>query len=255
MNNRFFTSVFGLLIFISLNLKAQPGIVLDSVPAAPTGQTVCIPLKAKGFDLISMDGYISWDTQILNYLYTQNHSLLAFGPYSFKYNPQEGNLLFSWSDPTAICISMDNNELICEICFKVVGPVGSSSVIGIDTATTFGCYIDGNLWTYVESPPILFYVSIATDVSNLAGTKQSTFTLNPNPASEGTQVKFDSRQDGSATLFVANMLGQTLFEEKTSLNIGENQIRIPAEVLRTAGIYQVLLYTEQGVVSQVLVVH
>lgn len=256
MKFRFFSPALFALTFISLNLNAQPGIILDSVPPASTGQMVCVPLKAKGFlDVIAMTGSISWDIQILEYQNTQNHFLPALTTGSFNYNPQVGYLLFSWSDPSASCLSMDDDDTLWEICFNVIGSAGSGTDIQIDTADIWSCYLPNeNLWTYVESPPIYFHVSFATNTSDFAVSKQTTFTLCPNPASTNAQVVFNSQKDGAAAFFVINALGQSVFEQKLSLNIGENQIQIPAETLINKGAYQVTLQTEQGAASQILIV-
>jgi hypothetical protein len=256
MNSRFFIPTLGLFILISLNLNAQPGIVIDST-VGQTGQIVCVPVRAKGFvEVITMQGSISWDTQVLEFDKVQNYYFsIGLTPTNFNSNPQGSHLLFSWADASASCLSVDDGEILFEVCFSVVGPAGSSSDVKIDTAIIETCPAGQNIWSSADSPPGHIEVTTAANASELAVSKQPTFTLSPNPTSSDAQVMFHSQQDGAATFFVSNTLGQTVFEQKASINIGENQIQIPAETLTTKGTYQVVLRTKQGAVSQLLIVY
>lgn len=253
MRNRFFT--LGLFLLISLNLNAQPGIILDSVPPASAGQTVCIPIKTKGFlCVVTMQGSISWDPQVLNYDKIQNILLASMTSANFLYPSQGNHLLFSWADANAIGVTKEDGQILFEICFIVVGPAGSSTNIKIDTAEILSCSTDENLWTYAGDPYMNYYFTVTTDVSELTTSKQPAITINPNPTSINAQVVFNSQKDGAITFLVTNALGQAIFEQKINITIGENQIQIPAEALTTTGVYQVTLQTEQGAASQVLIV-
>lgn len=253
MRNRFLTPAFGLFFLISLKLNAQgPGIVIDSA-VGQTGQIVCVPVRAKGFvDVVTMAGSISWNPQVLEYPITQNFFLPGLNAANFNYNP--GYLLFSWSDPSVSCVSMTDDDILWEICFNVVGPAGSGSDIKIDSALIWSCFYEDNIWTSAANPPGYIEVVVATDVSNPALSGQSTFNLAPNPTSSGTRAIVQSQQENEAKFSITNTLGQIVFEQKVSIKVGENQIQIPAEALKTAGFYQVSLQTEQGVISQLLVV-
>ncbi len=255
MRNRFLTPAFGLFFLISLKLNAQgPGIVIDSA-VGQTGQIVCVPVRAKGFvDVVTMAGSISWNPQVLGFQNVQNFNLLpGMTLANFNYT-QPSQLLFSWSDPNALCITKDDGEVVFEICFSAIGPPGSGSDVKIDTALIETCPTGQNIWSSSQSPPGHVEVTITTDASSLMTLKQPTLTLSPNPTSNGAQVIVQSQKESEAKLFVTNTLGQIIFEQKVSVKVGENQIQIPAEALKTAGFYQVSLQTEQGAISQLLVV-
>ncbi|MCB0573621.1 MAG: T9SS type A sorting domain-containing protein [Saprospiraceae bacterium] len=256
MKNRFFTLLPGLWLLSTCLLSAQPGIVIDTA-FTQTGSTVCVAMKSKKFNAVfGMEGTISWDPQVLEYDTVQNISLVSMTYANFKVPSQAGQLLFSWTDPSAYGVTVVDDLVLFEVCFNVVGPVGSSTAISLDTATIVADFVPGNLWTYVPEPPIIFCVTFNTTSSNTKDFEQAVLMLYPNPVLTGTSVIIiNTQQEKTATLLVSNTLGQIVFEEKVGMHYNENTFQIPGTALIKPGTYLVSLITEQGVFSGNLVVH
>ncbi|MFN0034901.1 MAG: T9SS type A sorting domain-containing protein [Saprospiraceae bacterium] len=77
----------------------------------------------------------------------------------------------------------------------------------------------------------------------------------PNPTRSSTQIFAQLNAPDSAIIFVSDMLGRVVFEQKTKMKAGENIFEIPACALSAKGLYQVSLKTGQGVSSQMLSVY
>ncbi|MFN0037365.1 MAG: T9SS type A sorting domain-containing protein [Saprospiraceae bacterium] len=268
MNFRFSTLALGaLLSALSFHLNAQGfGVVLDSVEAE-TGKVVCLPVRAQGFDgILSFQYSLTWDAQVLAFDGVQNYNLPGLVQDDFFNLSVPSGLLIGWSDPSGSGVSKLDGHVCFEVCFTVVGPVGSSTAItpgsvGFPAGTGGAEAYDGtftDLWDaalnvpgYVEVTP--FNQSSGTSGAGLS--VESLLKLAPNPTHASAQVFVQSPASGAATLSVTDALGRAVFEQKTTLKAGENIFEIPAEALKAKGMYQVLVKTERGVSSQMLSVH
>ncbi|MBC7777717.1 MAG: T9SS type A sorting domain-containing protein [Phycisphaerae bacterium] len=76
--------------------------------------------------------------------------------------------------------------------------------------------------------------------------------LIPNPTSSATQLVAQVQISGPSTLRVTDMMGRIVLAQNILLNIGENRIEIPANILNVKGMYQISLQTEKEVFSQML---
>ncbi len=80
----------------------------------------------------------------------------------------------------------------------------------------------------------------------------STMKLSPNPTSSASRINVQLNAAGPIELQVWDLMGRMVFEENTKAEKGVFSLEIPAESLKTKGLYQVVLKTEEGVTSQML---
>lgn len=106
--------------------------ILANTINIPQGQTGCMPVTVHDFDNIVSAAYaMHWNTSILQYQNTAAYNLTDLSASNF--NPfGSGTLLMSWYDQTLTGVSRPDGAKIYEVCFKAVGPVGSTSMITID---------------------------------------------------------------------------------------------------------------------------
>lgn len=100
--------------------------------------------------------------------------------------------------------------------------------------------------------------SIVVNVEECTGIKMLTanqlnVTIYPNPSNGETNITMNSRNSGKAALKVINTLGQVVYTKTTTLNTGANTLQFDAKGL-AAGIYNVVVDTEQGSVVKKLTV-
>lgn len=76
------------------------------------------------------------------------------------------------------------------------------------------------------------------------------FSLYPNPASDFVTVRFDSPLSQSATVRVTDMLGQPVSTSKLEWSAGQNDLSIALQSALPAGMYRVLVTTENGTAQQ-----
>jgi gliding motility-associated-like protein len=100
----------------------------------PQGTMGCMPVTVNDFDSITgMQYAMHWDPAVLQYQNTQSYNLPDLGSGSFGGTPNTGTLTLLWSDPAAIGVTRANGTKIYDVCFNAIGPVGSQSLITIDS--------------------------------------------------------------------------------------------------------------------------
>jgi hypothetical protein len=99
---------------------------------AETAAQICVPIAVNNFNsnqIITTGFSINWDPAILQYVST-NSPLPGFNPVTdlnFAQAPQ-GNLGFSYINPNPVgSINLSEGEGIINVCFNVIGPIGSST--------------------------------------------------------------------------------------------------------------------------------
>ncbi len=261
---RFFTPIVGaVLTLLSFNLSAQGfGVTVDSADAK-TGQIVCLPVRALGFtNIISFQYSLTWNQQELTFDHTQNFNLPAWMANDFGANTP-GLLLVGWSDIDGQPRTRANGAILYEACFKVIGPLGSSSDItpgttgfppGTGGAEAYNANFE-NVYNPNLNVPGYIEVTLAAGTTDAELLGKPLFQLSPNPTQASSQVLVKSADSGRATLSVTDASGRTLMEQKISLHAGDNTFDIPANVLNAKGMYQVSVKTDKGVTSQMLSVN
>ena len=91
-----------------------------SNPTASCGEQICFEATVNNFtDLISFQYSIIWDTDVLQYIGTQNYQLQGLNENAF-FTPQDGVLRVSWFDVMVAGVTVTNGTPIFQICFDVV---------------------------------------------------------------------------------------------------------------------------------------
>ncbi len=102
---------------------------------AQPGDTVCVPLMARDFELIvSMQFATRWDTSKLELLdldYYVGADLPGVEPWHFFLNPI-GKLAFSWDDISGMGVSLPDSSVLFNLCFRVKSGASGSAVLKID---------------------------------------------------------------------------------------------------------------------------
>lgn len=131
--------VFFLFAGISVSYGQDTGLQLtaDSVSGLP-GAEVIVPVRVKGFsNMITSQGTISFDPQVVKLLGVEQYGLPNFGPANFNLsNSADGKVLFSWDDATLSGQSLPDDATLFTVRFKVVGTYGMSSNISFISSPT-----------------------------------------------------------------------------------------------------------------------
>ncbi len=100
----------------------------------PQGQTACMPVTVNNFtNMVSASYVMHWDPTVLQFQNTQGYNLPDLSASNFNVLPVgSNNLLMSWFDQSLMGVTRANGASIYEVCFKGIGPTGSSSMVTID---------------------------------------------------------------------------------------------------------------------------
>ena len=102
----------------------------------PQGTVGCMPVTVNDFTTMSSMQYaMHWDKNVLQYQNTAGYNLPDLTAGSFGGTPANGLLLLGWTDPNPATggVTRTNGTKIYDVCFNAVGPVGSQSLITIDS--------------------------------------------------------------------------------------------------------------------------
>lgn len=161
----------------------------------PQGTTGCMPVTVNDFtNIVSMQYAMHWDSTILQYQTTQSYNLPGMGGLNFGGTPSSGLQLVGWDDPNTTGVTRANGTKIYDVCFKAIGPVGSSSLITIDSigfpqgngsAEAFNASSQ-NVWTSNSGVKDTIFIVTAPPPPNAV-----TFTASQDTAGTGSQVCVD----------------------------------------------------------------
>lgn len=242
MAYRFFAFIFVVfMVFYSFNLKAQVfDIAMDSL-MVQAGDDFYISVKSKNSaDLTSLQLVFSWDAQLLTFNKTKNYHLQDLNATDFAVWPPN-RLALSWTDPSGLCVAIDSNEVLFDLCFSAVGMSGTNTTIRVDTNSLAGNCFEGSL--PVTDTGIII-IGGTSAIFAPAQTTSNIFQICPNPTSSSTVLICQSPNSGVAAILISDVLGRTVFEHTFDLTPGENRFEIPANALNNKGIYQVALHTK-----------
>lgn len=155
----------------------------------PQGTTGCMPVTVNDFtNIISMQYAMHWDNTVLQYQNTQSYNLPGLTGSSFGGTPATGLQLVGWDDINATGVTRANGTKIYDVCFQAIGPVGSSSLVTIDSigfpagngsAEAFNA-ASQNVWTSTSGVKDTIFVVTAPPPANAI-----TFTAHPATAPTG----------------------------------------------------------------------
>jgi hypothetical protein len=119
------------LCLLSHNLIAQsPVHFFVSEESAEVTEIVCVNVTTNDFtDVISLQLPVKWNAFYLNNAFIQNEAL-SFS--TFNINQEEGELRYIWEDASLENpISLDNGQVLFELCFQVIGGKGEDALVEI----------------------------------------------------------------------------------------------------------------------------
>lgn len=161
----------------------------------PQGTTGCMPVTVNDFtNIVSMQYAMHWDNTVLQYQNTQSYNLPGLTAASFGGTPATGLQLMGWDDPNTTGVTRANGTKIYDVCFQAIGPVGSQSLITIDSigfpagngsAEAFNA-ASQNVWKSNSGVTDTIFVVTAPPPANA-----TTFTADKDTASTGSQVCVD----------------------------------------------------------------
>ncbi len=115
------------------------------------GDMVCIPVTLDNFNnIISANGSIQWDPEVLTYTGTQSYGLPGFNPNSNLNTTQtaDGRLSFVWAEPNNEAATLPDGTVMIELCFDVNCDMVSNTALefgNTPTAITVGQQLDPTL--------------------------------------------------------------------------------------------------------------
>jgi hypothetical protein len=259
MKNPSFLPLFVFLSFWNAPAVFSQGLSfeIDSAQVA-SGQTVCVPVYARGFNnVISYQYSMSWNPQVLTFDHAQNFNLPSLDAADFNEYPSN-ILLTAWDSQTGQGVSRADGTMMFELCFTAIGSVGSNTEVSIGSvfppsvgpAEAYNAMGD-NIWAPNDNVFGFVEITASSSVSE-ADARYPSFLLTPNPTADEAKIKARFPSAMPVTIVISDVNGRVVYEKKRSAKAGEQTFEIPASALTAKGLYHVSLKTEQGVISQTL---
>ncbi len=160
------------------------GLIIDDI-SAPSGGKLCIPIKATDFtDIESVQLGIEWDPTVLAYDADLGVNSVGISPVNVNATRVgQGELITLWVfDPEPV--TLNDNDVLFEVCFDVIGGTGSSTDVSIVDFPN-------------ASPP--FEIEISSNGTLDFFTDNATFTVGSGGARTGVGFIVDSLYTNDAT--------------------------------------------------------
>jgi len=100
---------------------------------APAGSKQCVPFRISGFNnLIDMQLSFKWDSNVAKYdTAIDLYPLEYFVPFSI-FSPRADEVRIVWFDDLAEGQTIDDNVILCQFCFDLVGNEGDTALLDFD---------------------------------------------------------------------------------------------------------------------------
>jgi gliding motility-associated-like protein len=235
----------------TINMTACQDVVFNATDefAAP-GSTICVPISVSNFtDVLSFQYTIEWDPTVLQLPTPISSSVNELGPLTdlfFGPASPTSSLTVSWSDADFSGETLADGTGIFEICFTVIGPIGSSTPI------TFS----GNLTQIEVLDPSFQQIGFIGEAGSVtvAGSLTLTFTSCSSPAGGANVGTFTVTTSGGVPPYSytwvntmnAGISGSgNIFTNGGSDIVGDNMP--PGDVPLAPGTFQVIVTDANGV--------
>ncbi|MEM7573784.1 MAG: gliding motility-associated C-terminal domain-containing protein [Bacteroidota bacterium] len=140
--------LFSLLFFVSLTTTAYSQSATFSMPATSgcSGETVCVPITVRDFsDVVEFGFSIVWDEEDLTFLNIQNVNPIINGAMAIDINTAfagAGLITSTWQlwaenstcEDLGAGLTIDDDEVLFEMCFQVLGEIGEQETISFFNA-------------------------------------------------------------------------------------------------------------------------
>lgn len=203
------------------------GTNIDNVTALPAS-TVCVPFYAQDFtDIFSFQYTIHWDPTILSFA-NANFVNPDLNNYDLNFNTVGTDALTaSFFYFTGVSLTVPDGDPLFEICFNVLGPVGSMSPITIDGDPTIIDVYNGNN----------VYLGFVSNAGSVTIVNQAIFdiTITPN------DVSCNGLSDGSIDFTVNTPSNGT-----APYNIGYSEVGNPGNNGSITGVNDGEMVTQPG---------
>lgn len=183
---------------MDMNTCAPTDNIIADLPdvVSPPGSTICVPLTVQNFnDIVAASFSVQWNEALLTYTGVQGANPGLGGLNASNLNEtltqdgQLGVLLYNAANPGAV-LNIGNGDTLFNICFAVVGPLGSCSPLTIlnnPTAVGFENELGEQLAVTVDTGSVCIdFLPLSVNVSIIDPTCNGTASLQVT-ASGGTE--------------------------------------------------------------------
>ncbi len=195
-------------------------LAMDTYTAMP-GDEIIIPMQVKDFKKIT--GYqftLSWDAEVLSLLEINNKAL--HGHYGEQHR-NDGLLTTSWNTETTEPVSLDDETVVFELKFKVIGNLGSQSEISIISSPTLSEAYNENL-ELMNIVPTNGVVKVDETDHRFHPSQGWNLSVAPNPFANSAQIIFTIPEDATVDISIYDLMGRQVKSIQRDFTAGEYHI-------------------------------
>lgn len=157
-------------------IKILPPTVGLTVPpiSTPPNTNICVEIKVENFlNIGHIEMPITWDPLVIEYTGVNTTGLAGLTANNFKVDIPAGKLeLEEWDSPVPEGVTLPDGSTIFEICFRVVGNLGTESPITFPQSATNPVFIQNANNVELDVNPIDGIVTVETSGLVLSSTLQ-----------------------------------------------------------------------------------
>lgn len=207
-------STASLVVFLQISLTAQEFVPIKvASDSVLINDTLCVTVTASNFTEISGFQYAhNWQPGVLTFLNIKYSNLPGFNSTNFN-SPVPGRLLVQWSSASLQGLTLDENELLYEICFKASYLSTTATVVtngvGLPPAGEAGIYELTGLNLFANSINIPGYIYIYSNTSGTS-TAASALTTPPFPNPFTNELHLKTPESEGLTFSLCDITGKEI---------------------------------------------
>jgi hypothetical protein len=205
-----------LILLLIMMAIGRLGLAQDTIAVSfgcaqvAVGEQICVPVSVDNFTNVTVFSILlTWDPMILQFIGLQNEAFPLQGAWNA---PGPSDLRYIWNDPNGNGRDLPDGSILYEMCFRAIGPPGSSSIIEIPPFvlnpfnTTEFADPNVDLIAYSQEPCIVEVINPVTVIALIDacgspdGIANGSFTITAAGGTAPYAYSWSGPQNGSSTL-------------------------------------------------------
>ena len=228
----------------------------DTIPINQSNYTASV--RVSGFnEIVGVQFTFTWDSTVLSYTGVSDLApFLGVIEHFGEDNTAGGVLRFAWYNDALTGVTLPDSTALFAVDFEVVGAGGSSSDLAFSNSPTVREVVDTSfeiISANFEDGSV--FLNPASSLENRAS-ELRVDRIQPNPVNHSDPLlHFYIKKTDTLLVRVVRIDGQQIYQQTISTAYpGEQSLRISRSIFGPAGIYVVILQTDQFIATQKLIV-
>lgn len=228
----------------------------DTIPLNQTNYSASVNVSDFN-EIVGTQFTFTWDSTVLSYTGVSDLApFLGEIEHFGDDKSSSGILRFAWFNDALTGVSLADSSQLFTVNFQVIGEGGKSTSLAFKDSPTVREVVD----TSYEAVAAIFndglvYLNPVSQLKELSAALRVE-RIQPNPIrQDNPNIYYYTKKTDALLVRVVGIDGQIIYQAKHSANAGQGRIQLNRSIFGQAGMYVVILQTDQYFTAQKLIVN